>query len=76
MKVITREQARRAGRNRYYTGRRCKRGHLSERFTSTAACVACTHEADAKRRAEQPTKRALTLLPLGRDWKVTTRGSG
>ena len=25
----------------YYTGRRCKNGHLSPRFTSNKACVAC-----------------------------------
>lgn len=31
----------RAGQPRYFTGKPCKRQHLSERFVSNGACIAC-----------------------------------
>ncbi len=34
------------GQMTYYTGKKCKHGHLSERYTKSGTCVAC-----AKRRA-------------------------
>ena len=37
---------------RYITGRLCKHGHMSERFTSNGACVECTD----KWKAENPDK--------------------
>lgn len=46
---------------RYYTGKPCGRGHLSERFTTNGVCVACNDENNEKRwRAEGPTKAAKT----------------
>ena len=39
--VLTREDALGAGALRYYTGRPCKRGHLSERWVSTRICIGC-----------------------------------
>lgn len=39
-----RKEALEAGRNTYFTGRPCKRGHLSERFTSSWLCVECSRE--------------------------------
>lgn len=42
--VISRKDARDAGRRRFFTGRPCKRGHLSERFVTTGNCVACNAE--------------------------------
>ena len=37
-----RKKAKEAGLSTYFTGRPCKRGHLSERFTSTWICVDCS----------------------------------
>ena len=43
---MERRKAREKGQTTYYTGRKCKHGHLSERYTKSGTCVAC-----AKRRA-------------------------
>lgn len=39
--VISRREAHAQGLKRFYTGEPCKRGHDSERFTSSGACIAC-----------------------------------
>jgi 5-methylcytosine-specific restriction endonuclease McrA len=39
--IISRNEARERDLIRYYTGKPCKRGHLAERFTSSANCVEC-----------------------------------
>ncbi len=41
-KIITRKAAIEQGLNKYYTGRPCKRGHLSERYTVCSSCVTCS----------------------------------
>lgn len=41
MKIVTLLAAREAGLKRYFTGQRCKHGHLSERRTSDSICVEC-----------------------------------
>jgi len=38
---VLREAAREAGKLHFFTGRPCKAGHLSNRFVSSGACVAC-----------------------------------
>ena len=38
--IVTRAEARAAGAKRYFTGKPCKHGHISERYT-TKTCVAC-----------------------------------
>lgn len=39
--IVTREEALRRGQPRYCTGRPCRRGHFSERYTSSRNCVDC-----------------------------------
>lgn len=39
--IITRAQAASQGRKHFYTGKPCKYGHDSLRFTSTGGCMAC-----------------------------------
>jgi hypothetical protein len=41
MNVITRQTAKSLGLKRYFTGKPCKHGHLSERFVSTTHCCEC-----------------------------------
>lgn len=50
----TRQLASKAGANRYFTGNPCCRGHLSERFTSSAACVACDIDRQKRWRQANP----------------------
>jgi 5-methylcytosine-specific restriction endonuclease McrA len=40
--IVTRAEAKAAGAKRYFTGKPCKRGHVSEYYTSIAQCVACS----------------------------------
>lgn len=39
----TRDEATALGLKRYYTGRRCSKGHDAERFTSNGGCVECVN---------------------------------
>jgi 5-methylcytosine-specific restriction endonuclease McrA len=40
--LVTRAEARAAGLKRYFTGKPCKRGHISEYYTSICQCIACS----------------------------------
>lgn len=42
--IVTRAEAKALRLTRYFTGKRCKHGHLSERLTCNASCVACLIE--------------------------------
>jgi len=48
MEIMTRIQAAERGLLRFYTGKPCKRGHDSERYTRTNACIECQREATTK----------------------------
>jgi hypothetical protein len=39
-----RELARKEGKDRYFTGKPCKRGHIAERYTSNTICTQCGKE--------------------------------
>ncbi len=41
MQINTRKQAQEKGLRKYFTGRPCKKGHLTLRYVNTGACVAC-----------------------------------
>lgn len=40
--IVTRAEAKAAGLKRYFIGRPCKRGHVSEYYTNICQCVACS----------------------------------
>jgi 5-methylcytosine-specific restriction endonuclease McrA len=42
--IISREEALAQGLKRFFTGERCHRGHVSERYTSSGICCACGNE--------------------------------
>lgn len=44
MEVISRQEAKAKGLDRYFTGKQCKHGHFSERYTKYACCIACLHD--------------------------------
>lgn len=41
MKKISYSQARKQNLSRYFTGKPCSRGHISERYSCSATCVEC-----------------------------------
>lgn len=43
MKIVTKNQAKEQKLKRYYTGKECKRGHMSERFAVSRTCVQCNY---------------------------------
>jgi 5-methylcytosine-specific restriction endonuclease McrA len=44
MEIVTRKQAQGSELHKFYTGKPCKHGHLSERFTSNMVCVECNRK--------------------------------
>lgn len=52
MQIVTRAQALTLKQNKYYTGRPCRRGHDSPRYTGNATCVACAIAAASVTRKE------------------------
>jgi 5-methylcytosine-specific restriction endonuclease McrA len=48
--IVTKAEAHTADLPRYFTGRPCKRGHVSERFTSNLTCARCCVEQHDERR--------------------------
>ena len=62
-----RSDAKETGAMRYFTGKPCRNGHVSERWTSTAICVACNkliHKPNMS--AEQKEKDRIRSLNYGR----------
>lgn len=39
--IVTRKAAKAAGAKRYFTGKPCPKGHISERYTVKGTCIAC-----------------------------------
>lgn len=53
MDVIGFNEAKKEGLKFYFNGKHCPRGHLSERYTSSRACVICSKENDFKSRSKR-----------------------
>ncbi|ESD44066.1 hypothetical protein HMPREF1604_01238 [Escherichia coli 908519] len=45
-------EAAKAGLNRYFTGKRCRHGHLSERYVLNGTCVECAMNSANRHRNE------------------------
>jgi 5-methylcytosine-specific restriction endonuclease McrA len=68
MNLISRKEALASGSAKYFTGKPCKRGHISERFVASSNCVACkpVHDA-AYRSSEQGRKTGRKLTAKYRE---------
>lgn len=62
MQIINRKEAKQLGLKRYFTGKACVHGHISERFTNDGKCRECSRispsrekfrDRDAKKRKEK-----------------------
>lgn len=49
MPILNRKKAKSAGLTRYFTGKPCKRGHISERFVSSFSCIECVRERNERK---------------------------
>lgn len=54
MEKITSKEAARLGLTRYFTGKPCNNGHVSERKVSSRTCVECDREKARRERDEKP----------------------
>lgn len=50
MKIISRTQAAKLGLSRFYTGKVCRNGHISERYTTNGVCCECQAEHSVSQR--------------------------
>ena len=55
--IVTRADALALGLVRFYTGRACKRGHVTERYTASGACAGCDK---ARRPPRFPDRKVMT----------------
>ena len=69
MATVTRKEAVAQGLTRYFTGKPCKYGHVTERLVSNRKCVACAQAATKQWMAENPEKR----LENRREYRVAYR---
>lgn len=56
MEIITKKAARNLGLTKYFTGKLCINGHISERSVATGHCCECERERSRQRFAEDPDK--------------------
>ncbi|HKY46136.1 MAG TPA: hypothetical protein VJM50_23800 [Pyrinomonadaceae bacterium] len=61
MNIITRAEAKAHGFPRYFTGKPCKYGHVSERASANGCCLACNADRMACWRKENPDKAKAVL---------------
>lgn len=53
IQIITRKEAKAQGLKTYFTGNPCKRGHNSQRYTSSRGCVECLRIRDKETRTQR-----------------------
>jgi hypothetical protein len=49
--ISTRKEAIEQGRPKYYTGKPCKNGHYSQRYSVSGACLQCVRDGDTLNKA-------------------------
>lgn len=67
--LLTKPEAIAAGEKFYFTGKACKRGHFSERWTYNSACVECNRTLNEKWREDNP----IRLLQNQRQYAEVNR---
>lgn len=83
-KITSRADAKSAGLARYFTGKPCPRGHLSERHVSGWTCVECANERSSAWNKANPEERrdiyrkyrkanAVKLASQKKAWKAANR---
>jgi len=67
MNIITRAEAKASGQQRYFTGRPCKHGHVSERTTVDGQCTECCM---LKMRARRTISKAAAAVEATRKFET------
>lgn len=61
MNIVTRSQAIIRGMKRYFSGRKCIRGHMGDRYTSGGRCVECLMIANVEAKMNREHTKKVTL---------------
>lgn len=69
MELISRKQAIENGLTRYFTGKPCAHGHISERLVSGKNCAECNNERKRRRYHDNPDK----YIQKVREWERNNR---
>ena len=51
VEITSRMEAASKGKLRYFTGKKCKNGHIAERYVANGACVTCNYESSMEYRS-------------------------
>lgn len=71
MQIIEEDAARKQGLSKYFSGKPCRRGHLSERYVSTGACLVCLRTTDKILKDKDPEKQRVYLKEYHSKRKIT-----
>lgn len=67
METMTRREAAEKGLTKYFTGRPCKRGHLTHRYVASGNCSKCSSLRGAKySKTLQKTRKSVGLVEYNR----------
>ncbi len=69
MQIISRKEAKEQGLKRYFTGKSCKHGHISERWVGSHSCVECRTVRRAKQQQKDLLSRAIQKVTTVRNRK-------
>ena len=75
MEVISRKEAKARGLKRYFTGKPCKHGHVSERYTGSGACVECNATPERKAYNARNARNARNATPERKAYKAAYMAS-
>lgn len=70
MEIISKQDAKAQGLKRYFTGKPCKRGHVSQRYASTGQCVECQRHHERTYYAEKPEFRQKRIEKATQEWEA------
>ena len=70
MELISRKDALAQGLKHYFTGKPCKRGHVSHRFVSTRQCACCVNQHTRTYYAEKPEFRQKSIARAMSDYEA------
>jgi hypothetical protein len=67
--IVTRAEAKAAGERLFFTGRKCRHGHIAQRYVAQGLCVECARIAAQRQRDNDPMGHAAQLEA----WRVANR---
>ena len=59
--IVTRAEAKAAGERLFFTGKKCRRGHLAQRYVAQNLCVECARAAAQRQRDDDPLGHAIQI---------------